>query len=167
MAANRSKKNLHRIKEAMPADYDIRRTNTQAADLRMSADSFGYKTFNDSDNTFYAPKMKTLLLGHQMTLAAWMVQRECMNSEPFGGVVADEMGMGKTIVSISCARANPLHRDERGKYAPTTLVILPNVTIALQWREEIRRHCGEDNLSVIYSLGKGQSLRDEVKRPFV
>jgi SNF2 family DNA or RNA helicase len=72
----------------------------------------------------------------------WMLQRETTpmrlfeENMPFGGIVADEVGLGKTILSIGVMLGN---------YLPRTLIILPKSLIC-QWEAQINTFC--DNLTV-------------------
>ena len=63
----------------------------------------------------------------------WMLRRELMSDSfghfttPKGGIVADEVGLGKTILAICMMVLNP---------KPKTLVILPK-SLVMQWKEHI------------------------------
>ncbi|CAO3595034.1 unnamed protein product [Absidia cylindrospora] len=74
------------------------------------------------------------LLPFQKYGVAWMIQQE--KDESFkGGVLADEMGMGKTIQTIS------LLLSDHGK--KPNLVVAPTVAI-MQWQNEIEKHTKND-----------------------
>jgi SNF2 family DNA or RNA helicase len=66
---------------------------------------------------------------HQVYGILWCLQRENIKK---GGIVADEMGMGKTIQMIGTMILNPRRK---------TLIILPPILIQ-QWYLEIQRICG-------------------------
>jgi len=51
--------------------------------------------------------MTTDLLKHQRLALTWMTQRETGSSQPIGGILADDQGLGKTISTISLIVSNP------------------------------------------------------------
>lgn len=69
---------------------------------------------------------------HQVYGVLWCIQRELSK----GGIIADEMGMGKTIQMIGTMILNPQRK---------TLIILPPILIK-QWYLEIERICGHKAL---------------------
>lgn len=79
---------------------------------------------------------------HQVYGVLWCLQKELNNK---GGVLADEMGMGKTIQMIGVMLMNPTRK---------TLILLPPILIP-QWFAEIERICG--HRSVVYY---GKERRD-------
>ncbi|KAF6008949.1 hypothetical protein HII12_003838 [Brettanomyces bruxellensis] len=72
------------------------------------------------------------LLPFQQEGLHWMVEQE-QNSSYNGGILADEMGMGKTIEMIS------LMMWDRSK--TPNLVVAPTVAL-MQWKSEIENHAG-------------------------
>ncbi|KAI8365824.1 SNF2 family N-terminal domain-containing protein [Choanephora cucurbitarum] len=92
------------------------------------------------------------LLPFQKYGVGWMRRQENMDTFK-GGVLADEMGMGKTIQTIA------LLLTDRKK---PNLVIAPTVAI-LQWKAEIERHTN-NALSVYIFHGKRTSNADELKK---
>lgn len=78
------------------------------------------------------------LLPYQREGLGWLVRQE--RSELKGGILADEMGMGKTIQMISLFLAN--------KVQGPTLVVCP-VSSMLQWESEIKDHTMPGSLSVV------------------
>ena len=68
------------------------------------------------------------LLPFQLEGLYWMQQQE--RSEWRGGLLADEMGMGKTIQMVSLLAADPKR---------PSLVVAPTVAL-LQWRNEMRKY---------------------------
>lgn len=102
------------------------------------------------------------LLPYQKEGLGWMVNQEL--NDTHGGILADEMGMGKTIQAISLMLSNRPNfsdfaqmrewagSDERHGGEPTlakgsTLIVLPTVAIR-QWQTEIARFTRGGSLTV-------------------
>ncbi|KAJ2008596.1 DNA repair protein rad16 [Coemansia thaxteri] len=85
------------------------------------------------------PELKIKLLPFQQEGVWWMVRQE--HSMFKGGILADEMGMGKTLQTIALMLVN------RGK---PTLVICPTVAL-IQWKTEIE--AATDALAVLVYYG--------------
>ncbi|KAH6605379.1 hypothetical protein Trco_007086 [Trichoderma cornu-damae] len=120
------------IQASIPQGYDTRRKITQSQDLKEAAKVFGYKKVEALDGDWKLKGMETAMRSHQITAVAWMVKRELAPMEPFGGILADAMGMGKTIMSLACIIGNPADDEHIKKFCKTTLVVVPSKTIALQ-----------------------------------
>ncbi|KAI9310361.1 SNF2 family N-terminal domain-containing protein, partial [Dichotomocladium elegans] len=82
------------------------------------------------------------LLPFQKFGVAWMRQQEQLNKF-MGGILADEMGMGKTIQTIAL-----LLSDKKGP----NLVVAPTVAV-MQWKHEIETHTN-NALKVLVFHGK-------------
>ncbi|KAJ1730402.1 DNA repair protein rad16 [Coemansia biformis] len=85
------------------------------------------------------PELRIKLLPFQQEGVHWMATQE--KTEFSGGILADEMGMGKTLQTIGLMLVN------RGK---PTLVVCPTVAL-LQWKAEIE--AATDALSVFVYYG--------------
>ncbi|KAE9109010.1 ATP-dependent helicase [Phytophthora fragariae] len=101
------------------------------------------------------------LLPYQREALAWMVGQE--ESSYKGGILADEMGMGKTIQAISLMLENIREegpstsgKTAKGRKSSTvrggTLVICPLVAV-MQWKSEIERFVEPGHLSVYIHHG--------------
>lgn len=106
------------------------------------------------------------LLPYQKEGLAWMVHQETSSSNR-GGILADEMGMGKTIEAISLMLYNrpsninselktlwnnvPNDHGVKGKFPKAgTLIVLPTIAIR-QWHMEIIKYTRENSLrAMIY-----------------
>lgn len=68
---------------------------------------------------------------YQNDAIEWMVQRETDKSEKFfGGILADEVGLGKTMMMTGTMLKNP---------KKNTLIILPK-SLLLQWKAELEKY---------------------------
>lgn len=98
------------------------------------------------------------LLPYQREALAWMVGQE--ESSYKGGILADEMGMGKTIQAISLmlenVREKPIGKSVNSRNSQTvyggTLVVCPLVAV-MQWKSEIERFVEPGHLSVYIHHG--------------
>lgn len=79
--------------------------------------------------------MTSSLLHHQVQGAAWMRERESGTIEPRGGLQADQMGLGKTIMTIATMVANPPTPHD----SKCTLIVC-SPAIVSQWMSEFARH---------------------------
>ncbi|KAH8122154.1 SNF2 family N-terminal domain-containing protein [Trichoderma asperelloides] len=131
---------MAQIIASIPQNCDTRRKTTQKQDLIEAKSIFGYKKVEAQDGGWKLKGMQTPMHNHQITAAAWMVKRELARMEPFGGILADAMGMGKTIMSLACIIGNQADDEHTAKFCKATLVVVPNKAIALQWEAEARRH---------------------------
>ena len=106
--------------------------------------------------TEFCKKNNIMIKSHQIEGVIWCVCRELSTSslrevegegKRRGGVLADEMGMGKTIQMIGLFMLNPVKK---------TLLIVPPI-LCEQWRGEIRKFTG--HVSTLY-YGKDRKKID-------
>ncbi|KAG9439696.1 hypothetical protein H6P81_019861 [Aristolochia fimbriata] len=109
------------------------------------------------------------LLRFQKEWLAWALKQE--SSEVKGGILADEMGMGKTIQAISLVLTARSFQSENGQSSSTsfslpkiksTLVICPVVAVT-QWMSEIARFTKEGSARVLVYHGaqRGQGSYEQ------
>lgn len=78
----------------------------------------------------------------------------------FGGILADSMGLGKTLTTIalldllSSQKLNVTVEDGKPKYYPM-LILVPNATVATQWIDEIEQIGSHRGLKEIIVSGSG------------
>jgi DNA repair protein RAD16 len=87
------------------------------------------------------------LLPFQLEGLDWLLKQE-KQTRFVGGILADEMGMGKTIQTIALLLAEP-----RGK---PNLVVAPTVAL-MQWKSEIEQHT-DNGLSVCLFYGANRNI---------
>lgn len=92
------------------------------------------------------------LLPFQKEGLHWLIEQE--KTKYNGGILADEMGMGKTIQTIALFMS-----DDKEKRATPNLVLAPAVAL-LQWKSEIEMHSG-GNLTAFVFHGTGAKASEE------
>ncbi|KAI1389617.1 uncharacterized protein F4822DRAFT_442853 [Hypoxylon trugodes] len=87
----------------------------------------------------------------------------------FGGILADSMGLGKTLTTIACLdilanqRLNVAKEGGQNKYRPM-LILTPNATVATQWVEEIEQIAGHRGIKQILISGNGVKSKPNHER---
>ncbi|KAG7664624.1 RAD16 [[Candida] subhashii] len=94
----------------------------------------------------HPPGMTIRLLPFQLEGLNWLIKQE--DGEFQGGILADEMGMGKTIQTIA------LFMQDRSKRP--NLVVGPTVAL-MQWKNEIEKHTDPGMLKVLLYHGANRS----------
>ncbi|KAL7948632.1 SNF2 family N-terminal domain-containing protein [Trichoderma barbatum] len=164
----KAKTHAAQFAQLLPQNGDTRRKGTQGRDLREAVSMFGYKKVEAYNGDWVLKGMKTPLKSHQLTAVAWMVQRELALDQPFGGILADAMGMGKTIMSLACMLGNEVDDEHLEKFCNATLVVVPNKTIAQQWQGEAGKHCMAPykHMVIIYDKQR-ENLREVCRESFI
>ncbi|CZS91311.1 related to protein RIS1 [Rhynchosporium graminicola] len=109
------------------------------AKLRDASKSFGYAKCKAVNGKWLIKGMKSTLYHHQLLGAQWMVKRELSSQPPHGGILADSMGLGKTVQTLACMVGNAPGDEDRKRKVKATLIIGP-ATICSQWIDEIATH---------------------------
>ena len=100
----------------------------------------------DGKGDWYLKGLQGSLKHHQVLGAAFMVERETQTTgEPFGGLCADEMGFGKTIMMIANMIVN---KATPGSDCKTTLIVATPGLIT-QWMNEIAKWVKPDVLPIV------------------
>ncbi|KXH42679.1 SNF2 family domain-containing protein [Colletotrichum nymphaeae SA-01] len=152
--ARTKKDQFEQIKAAIPEGCDLRRTKSQQKDTEDASEAWGFNNCKAIDNKWKIKGMKTAIHHHQLTAAAWMLKRELMpvwDRLPQGGILADAMGMGKTIVTLSCMVGNRPNDLLISKGRGATLVVCNNGHTIDQWMNEVKTHCeGEFSTRIVH-----------------
>lgn len=139
--ATTHKAQMAKILECIPEGCDTRRTSSQKKDLDEARQIFGFRKIQVVDGGWRLKGMNTCFKNYQLTAASWMMKRECGRMSPYGGIIADGMGMGKTFVALSCIQGNPPDKADIKEFSKATLVLVPNTSTANQWVSEVEKHC--------------------------
>lgn len=126
----------------------------QKSDLERASKILGkYKVSADGNGKWKLKGMKSSLFHHQLQGAAWMRQRETQD-EPFGGLEADTMGIGKTVMMIADMVANPPTEHD----SKCTLIVCTPALLS-QWRREIDKHTEQGVFKTIIRYQASEALR--------
>lgn len=112
------------------------------------------------------PELIMPLLRYQKEFLAWASKQE---QSVAGGILADEMGMGKTIQAISLVLARrEVDRARFGKAVGCTLVLCPLVAVS-QWSNEIDRFTspGSTKVLVYHGAKREKNVKELMKYDFV
>jgi hypothetical protein len=155
-------------KASLPADYDLRRGKTQINDLNEARRVLGNRRVKAEGPDFRVKSMQLTIKPYQLTAIAWMLKRERMYI-PEGGIVADVMGMGKTVVSLTCISENMPEAKDVKEFCHATLVVVPNNRTAAQWYSEVKKHCTKkvEKTVRIYSNDVKVPIKDYKKSAIV
>jgi DNA repair protein RAD16 len=143
--------------QVLVSEYMAKNTAEGVLDERtdIAEDHYSKKTRMPEKDP--SPYLTAQLLPYQREALAWMVGQE--ESKYKGGILADEMGMGKTLQAISLILEN-LRVDNptasKGKKSSIirggTLVVCPVVAV-MQWKSEIERFVEPNRVSVYIHHG--------------
>ncbi|NXX89006.1 TTF2 factor, partial [Centropus bengalensis] len=116
--------------------------------------------------------LKVLLLPHQKQALAWLLWRE--SQKPCGGILADDMGLGKSLMMIALILAQKQRNTEKRKEEKleiwlskndstiipsySTLIICP-ASLIHHWKKEIDRHVSYGKLRVYLYHGSNREKR--------
>ncbi|CAL8470060.1 g9602 [Coccomyxa elongata] len=106
-----------------------------------------------------------MLLRHQRRALAWMLKRE--KSQPSGGILADDQGLGKTLTALALIVSDPqgpvrrleeiqnIDQNADVLEAPPppggTLILCPKSTLRSTWLAEIRHRLASDWTVCVYA----------------
>ncbi|KAI8281880.1 SNF2 family domain-containing protein [Colletotrichum sp. SAR 10_98] len=142
--ATRKVDQLKQMKEAA-ADYqDPELIKRQAKELTLSTKAWGPRRVRANAGDWDIKQaLTTPLHNHQIVIGAWMMGRELRETRglPRGGILADGMGMGKTIETLSIIAGNRPSELLKDKGQGATLVVCPSQQMVGHWMSEVKKHC--------------------------
>ncbi|KAL8848420.1 MAG: hypothetical protein Q9221_006555 [Calogaya cf. arnoldii] len=109
---------------------------------------------NEGTSNWFLKGMATTLYSYQVQGAAWMKLRETGDVAPYGGILADQMGLGKTLQILACMVAN---RPEPTDDIKTTLIVC-TASIAHQWEQEIEKHTQQGVFPIVMRQRAGNRI---------
>ena len=130
---------------------DERNLNADIQLLKDALHNLGVPWLKPADGgKWWMPGLLSTLHHHQLIALDFMVKREVKRETldpPFGGFIADQMGLGKTVMALALVVRGRNHclMDSSGpgpyhRRSKATLVVCPS-SIVNQWYDEIAVHC--------------------------
>lgn len=133
---------LKELFSSIPRDYDTHKARNERNTLNKASKSFGHGKVRVIDGKWLLVGMNTPLYHHQLLAADWMVQRELSDDRPNGGLLADAMGLGKTVSTLATMVGNPPAEEAGVEMRKATLIVVP-ASLLSQWEAEIKVHVDE------------------------
>ena len=99
--------------------------------------------------------IRTPLKPIQFASLGWMIGREAPNVAGRGGILAHDMGMGKTLMVLALMMIQRTGPDKGKQNDCSTLVVVPNAAIINHWQEECMKHAPD-----IFPIGSMGRYRD-------
>jgi hypothetical protein len=133
---------LKELLSSIPRDYDANKARNEKKALSEASKSFGHGKVKAKNGKWLLVGMKTPLYHHQLLAADWMVKREISIDRPHGGLLADAMGLGKTVSTLATMVGNPPAKEDIAEMRKATLIVVP-ASLLSQWEAEIKVHVDE------------------------
>ena len=146
---------------SIPMDGDEREercNKAQLAELNRASKSFGFGRVKGINGKWLMKGMHTPLYHHQLDGADWMAGREIAGKSPLGGILADSMGLGKTVTTLATIVGNPPDAKDIKKKRKATLIVLP-ASLLGQWEAEIEKHVDSNALTKVQIYKKSSNLK--------
>ncbi|KAK2039227.1 hypothetical protein LZ31DRAFT_599029 [Colletotrichum somersetense] len=129
--------------KAAPEYLDRKILNEQKQELKQATQAWGSRAVRGKNGKWEVRGLLTPLLTYQLIMGAWMMGRELRATShlPRGGILADAMGLGKTLETLSCIVGNQASESRKDAGMGATLVICPSGQMISQWMSEVKKHC--------------------------
>ncbi|KAI1877353.1 hypothetical protein JX265_003361 [Neoarthrinium moseri] len=155
--ATNKKEQLKQQRKNVPEDCDMNKFRDDRRLLEDAIDTFGYKKCKPSNGMWRLEGIITPLHDYQILGDSWMIIKEL--SRDRGGILADQMGLGKTIQCLATAMVNrPITKQSQDRPKPT-LIVVP-ATIRQQWVQAIEDHVDSNVMKgcLPYKSGIGMNV---------
>ncbi|GKT61743.1 SNF2 family domain-containing protein [Colletotrichum tofieldiae] len=168
ITATRRDDQLKQMREAAPQYFDPKILNKQKKELREATKAWGPYAVHCKDGKWEVRGLLTPLLNHQLIVGAWMMGRELRTTPnmPRGGILADAMGLGKTIETLSCIVGNQASENLQDAGKGATLVICPSGQMISQWMSEVKKHCSKRFSRHIVHFRAGNKMETDLLASF-
>jgi SNF2 family DNA or RNA helicase len=139
----RSRRKQDALKEliaSVPIEFS-KQARSEMSNLNSATKDFnGRGSVKAAGGNWVVRGMTTSLKGYQVLGSAFMRRRENSNEEPRGGLMADQMGLGKTLMML----ANIVNGQPKKAVHPRTTLLVASPSLLSQWAQEIDQHtdCG-------------------------
>ncbi|QDS75407.1 hypothetical protein FKW77_003142 [Venturia effusa] len=115
---------------------------------------------SESKSLYILEGLVTLLKAYQVIGVGWMRKREADrpadSKEPSGGILADDMGLGKSIMAIANLLDGRPYKRYRKTNPQVTLIIAPP-TLIDHWKKEFEKHVEEQLSWQVYTSSTAKS----------
>jgi SNF2 family DNA or RNA helicase len=152
---------LQQLLANIPGGTDSTIAKNDKVSLLQASKSFGYANVRAVDGKWLVKGMRNTLYHHQLLGAQWMLSRELSSQAPFGGLLADGMGLGKTVQMLACMLGNFPQEQDYEQKRKATLIVAPSSVIN-QWMDEIRAHVDEAVFPLIYHYRSSSKVTKEM-----
>lgn len=165
IVASTKKNQFKQIMQNLPKHVTKRSIRGDKKKLDEATRSFGHGKCVARNGKWQIKGMKTTLYSHQVIGASWMLRREFCQDGPRGGILGDEMGMGKTLQALACIVSNRPTSEDLKTWRPLTLIVAPATSLK-QWEGEIRKHAEEKYIGGVFQYRDIKKLPPEVVEGF-
>ncbi|KAK1671408.1 P-loop containing nucleoside triphosphate hydrolase protein [Colletotrichum godetiae] len=134
---------LKKMRESAPEYFEPQFLDRQKRELLEATKAWGPRAVRAKNGFWEVKGLQSLMHHHQLIVGAWMMGRELKGTpkRPRGGILADAMGLGKTIETHSCIVGNQASESLRQDGKGATLVVVPSGQMISQWMSEVKKHC--------------------------
>lgn len=129
--------------------------------LNYAVKSFGFRQVRTVNDRWKLRGMVSTLYNHQLVGVSRMLCQEFSPDGPYGGILGDQMGLGKTVQMLATMSANRPTPEEVRDGRHQTLIIAPAVVID-QWMREIVRHCDRSFIKSVHHYRASAKVTPEV-----
>ncbi|TQN70479.1 Helicase-like transcription factor CHR28, partial [Colletotrichum shisoi] len=160
ITATKKEDQLKQMREAAPEYFHPKLLNFQRVELSEATKSWGYRAVRCMNGLWLVRGLNTPMMNHQLIVGAWMLGRELRETPnmPRGGILADAMGLGKTIETLSCIVGNQASESLKDAGKGATLVICPSGQMISQWMSEVKKHCDKKFAKNIVHFKAGNKM---------
>ncbi|KAK3294100.1 SNF2 family N-terminal domain-containing protein [Chaetomium fimeti] len=131
--------------------------------LEKAAASFGHSQVRASNGKWClaGKRMISTLYSHQLVGVSWMLGQEFSPDGPYGGILADQMGLGKTVQVLATMSVNRPTQADVDAGCHQTLIVAPATAIS-QWEREINKHCDKSFIKLVHHYRASQKIKPEM-----